>query len=92
MKRILSSFIIIGIVAALVVSISRAFFSDTETSTGNTFTAGAIDLKIDNTSYYRGEIHAETTWGLTDLAGHLFFNFNDIKPSDWGEDLSLIHI
>ena len=31
-----------------------AFFSDTETSQGNTFTAGAIDLLVDNESYYNG--------------------------------------
>ena len=31
-----------------------AFFSDTETSTGNTFTAGAIDLTIDNHAWYNG--------------------------------------
>src|SRR3989304_409587 len=32
--------------AALVIGATFAFFSDTETSTGNTFTAGALDLKI----------------------------------------------
>ena len=31
-----------------------AYFSDTETSTGNTFTAGSIDLKIDNHCWYNG--------------------------------------
>lgn len=31
-----------------------AFFSDSETSTGNTFTAGAIDLKVDSTQHYNG--------------------------------------
>lgn len=33
-----------------------AFFSDTETSTGNTFQAGAIDLKIDNECHYNGQV------------------------------------
>jgi len=33
----------------LVYGATQAFFSDTETSTGNTFTAGEIDLKIDHT-------------------------------------------
>jgi len=36
-----------------------AFFSDAETSTGNVFAAGAIDLKVDNESYYNGNVCAE---------------------------------
>lgn len=41
---------------ALVAGGTGAFFSDTETSTGNVFTAGAVDLKIDHTkAYYNGE-------------------------------------
>ena len=38
-------------VGALAVGATGAFFSDTETSTGNTFAAGDIDLQIDNESY-----------------------------------------
>lgn len=53
MPRILLS---LGVVAAGLTAIyvggTSAFFSDTETSTGNTFAAGAIDLKVDNDSYY----------------------------------------
>jgi len=49
-KKILISLSVIGLVAAIVVGGTIAYFSDTETSTGNTFTAGAIDLKVDNTS------------------------------------------
>lgn len=53
MKKILFSLILIaGSAAALSTGASGAFFSDTETSTGNTFAAGAIDLKIDNDSWY----------------------------------------
>lgn len=55
MKRLIFS---IGTVlfagGAIVVGATGAFFGDTETSTGNTFAAGAIDLKIDNDSYYNG--------------------------------------
>lgn len=42
--------------AALVAGATGAFFSDTETSTGNTFTAGAIDLKVDSTQHYNGNV------------------------------------
>lgn len=73
-----------------------AFFSDTETSTGNTFTAGAIDLKIDNESYVTnmdGDLVASpaTSWGIDEDMG-LFFNFLDIKPGDRGEDTISIHV
>lgn len=59
MKRIITSlFLITATVSALVVGATGAFFSDTEVSTGNTFAAGAIDLKIDNESYYNGNVCA----------------------------------
>jgi len=48
MKKILFSIAGIVAVAALVVTSTGALFSDTETSTGNVFTAGAIDLKVDH--------------------------------------------
>ena len=83
-------------VGAVVIGATGAFFSDTETSTGNTFTAGAIDLKIDNESYYNGVLNPETTWridyDLSDENGHQFFNFEDLKPGDWGEDTISLHI
>jgi predicted ribosomally synthesized peptide with SipW-like signal peptide len=53
-KILLSAFIVLGAGAALASGATGAFFSDTESSTGNTFAAGAIDLKIDNDSYYNG--------------------------------------
>lgn len=86
MKRLILSSAVISAVVLSAVAFSRAFFSDTETSQGNVLGAGKIDLKIDNESYYNGQKSDETTWSSSDLPGHLFFNFNDIKPSDWGED------
>ncbi len=69
-----------------------AFFSDTETSGGNTFAAGAIDLKVDNESYYNGVVSPNTSWLATDLTIEKFFNFLDLKPSDYGEDTISIHV
>ena len=46
MKKILISLAIIGVVAVIGVGATVAYFSDTETSTGNTFTAGTLDLKV----------------------------------------------
>ncbi len=51
-KKILLSAGMIVFVAAGALGMTGAFFSDVETSTGNTFTAGALDLKVDNTCHY----------------------------------------
>src|SRR3989338_4239495 len=51
MKKILYSAGLIVFVAALALGATGAFFSDSETSTGNILTAGAIDLQIDNEGY-----------------------------------------
>ena len=46
MKKIIISLAVVGAVAAAVVVGTTAFFSDTEQSTGNTFTAGTIDISV----------------------------------------------
>jgi len=118
MKKILLSLSMIAVVGVIVLGATGAFFSDTETSTGNTFTAGAIDLKVDNHSWYNGlectlggvwadpngnavgdpyledlvGEPCESSWELSDLNGHLFFNFKDLKPGDWEEDTISLHV
>lgn len=47
MKKILTSLVMIAAVGALVAGATGAFFSDTETSTGNTYAAGTIDISVD---------------------------------------------
>jgi predicted ribosomally synthesized peptide with SipW-like signal peptide len=47
MKKLITSIGIVGVVAAIAIGATVAYFSDTETSTGNTFTAGTLDLKVD---------------------------------------------
>jgi len=44
-KKLLISLSIIGIVAAIAIGGTIAYFSDVETSTGNTLTAGTLDLR-----------------------------------------------
>jgi predicted ribosomally synthesized peptide with SipW-like signal peptide len=85
-KKILISLSVIGAVAAIAVGGTIAYFSDTETSTGNTFTAGTLDLKVDSTCEYNGVQKGFCTWGPKDLTDELFFKFNDVKPGDSGED------
>ena len=91
-KKILISLSVIAAVAAIVIGGTVAYFSDVETSTGNTFTAGSIDLKIDNTSYLNGVLSPSTSWTLNDLTDQLFFNFSDLKPGDWGEDTVSMYV
>lgn len=91
MRKITLSLLLIGGVALAALGATGAFFSDTETSAGNTFEAGALDLKVDNSSYYNGATSSATTWAMDDLPGHLFFNFLDVKPDDYGEDTISLH-
>ena len=51
---------LIVFVTAAAVAGTGAFFSDTETSTGNTFTAGAVDLKVDSQQHYNGNVCTNT--------------------------------
>ena len=91
-KKIIISLSVIAAVAAIVIGGTVAFFSDTETSTGNIFTAGAIDLKISNESYVSNQTNGAleysqpTSWEAKDLTVEKFFEFNDLKPGDIGED------
>ena len=47
MRRILLSIIIIGVVAGMMGAGTFSYFSDVETSKGNTFSAGVLDLNVD---------------------------------------------
>ena len=57
-KSILLSLAIIGVVAVGVTGLTSLYFTDTETSEKNTFKAGELDLKIDNTCHYNGMVCA----------------------------------
>src|SRR4051812_33741846 len=61
-RKIMISLGAIVFVGALAIGSTGAFFSDSETSAGNTFTAGAIDLKVDSQSHYDGLICTNGTW------------------------------
>ncbi len=53
-SRILLALLLIIGAGGAVTGGTAAFFSDTESSIGNIFTAGEIDLLVDNDSYYNG--------------------------------------
>jgi predicted ribosomally synthesized peptide with SipW-like signal peptide len=65
MWKILKSSFVILLVAAAVGGGTYSLFSDTETSAGNTFTAGALDLKVDSESHYNGLVCTPGTDGNT---------------------------
>jgi len=93
MKRIFLSLALIAITSsALTFGATKAFFADSETSVANIFTAGAIDLLIDNESYYNGVFNANTSWSKNNLTIEKFFDFDDLKPGDYGEDTISIHV
>ncbi len=101
MKKILGRILLLGILVTTTIFATNAFFSDTETSVGNTFSTGELDLAIDNISYLNSSPFPGTTWQFASLndgngpgpdGSYLFFNFNDLKPDDEGEDTISLHV
>lgn len=62
MKRILLSVALVGAVTSAAVFATGAFFSDTETSEGNRFVSGAIDLLVDSEAHYAGMRCDDNQW------------------------------
>jgi len=62
MRKILTSLGMIAFAGAVVVGGTGAFFSDTETSTANVFTAGALDLKVDSVAHINGLVCFQDAW------------------------------
>lgn len=58
-----------AVAVAAVITGTNAFFGDQEVSSGNTFAAGAIDLQIDNESYYNGNVCDEVEVGVWQWVG-----------------------
>ena len=100
MKKILLSLATIAIVGIAATGLTVSFYGDTETSTGNTFTAGSVELKVDSTSHYNYMVctgdgtACDGSWQQKDLENGVdkFFNFTDIKPGDHGEDTISLHV
>ena len=67
-KKLLSSIGLVTLaISALFAGGTVSYFTDTEVSEGNVLAAGTLDLQIDNTSYYNGELWEGTTWNLANL-------------------------
>jgi spore coat-associated protein N len=66
-KKILLSILAI-IVALGVIGGAFAYFQDTETSSGNTFTAGTMDLKLTDNNETTPVDGVHVTWSMTNMA------------------------
>ena len=74
MKRIILSLSIVAVVAAAASIVTVSYFSDTETSSDNTFTTGTIDIAVDG----------ENPWDAT-----AEYAFSGLEPSD-DEDIDVM--
>ncbi|MFA7208790.1 MAG: TasA family protein [Parcubacteria group bacterium] len=80
MKKMIKSGLIVLAVAAIAGYGTYSFFSDTETSTGNNFTAGEIDLTVTHT-----DSATDGACTFDNTSGGPIFNCTDVKPGDAGE-------
>ena len=87
-KKILISLSVIGAVAAIAVGGTIAYFSDTETSKGNTFTAGELDLLVDIDGKVYNPFSIYTGVGPAGM----IFKAEDMKPGDDGEETISLHV
>jgi predicted ribosomally synthesized peptide with SipW-like signal peptide len=86
MRKILTAIFVVGLVATIAGAGIYAYFSDTETSTGNTFTAGTLDLKVSHTGVDPWSDGVTGTWTLANMKhgdetplGQVYFkNFGSI--------------
>jgi len=68
-KQILLSLGMVVFVGAVAAGATGAFFTDTAVATGNTFTAGSLDLKISKTSAVSGFADTKnSTWNFSAMA------------------------
>jgi len=66
MKKIIFSLAIIAAVGAIAIGATRAYFSDTETSAGNTFTAGTLSINLYNQNTTDALQFSLTNWAPGD--------------------------
>src|SRR3989338_10415158 len=87
-RKILLSSVVVVAAAAAVVGATTAFFSDTETSTGNVFTAGSIDIKVDSDCHYWnyvGDVEGADENGYVDV-GCGKVGANGVGVGQWSEN------
>lgn len=92
MKRVFLSLALIATTVGVVsLGATKAFFTDKETASGS-FVAGAIDLLVGSNSFYNGIQNLQTSWEKKDLTLEKFFDFDDLKPGDYGSDTVTLYV
>ena len=95
MKQVAMSFGMLAFVGAVVVGGTGAFFSDTETSAGNVFTAGSVSISLLNPGYthtWLGDSGSDPGDQNDYFFNHVnsgsddgpYFVMSDLKPGDHG--------
>ena len=86
MKAVLYSLVVLALVGGLVGGGLFAYFSDTETSSGNTFTAGTIDIEITGGGNVGGYTGVEPDLVPVDFkpceVGYLEFTVENVGQND----------
>ena len=79
-KKLLLLTLALLLVAGMAGTGTFAYFQDTETSTGNTFTAGTLDLKIKDGGLYWSDGIATAEWALSNMKpGDTAYGSVDLK-------------
>jgi len=94
MKKIIVSLAIIAVVGAIVVGATTAYFSDTETSKGNTFSAGTIDIRVegDNFTWTQPAVLEDMKPCYTDYFNFTIYNDgSDPNPVNVWKKLTGLH-
>jgi predicted ribosomally synthesized peptide with SipW-like signal peptide len=87
-RKIPIGFLIVGLVAALAAAGLYAYFSDTETSSGNTFTAGTLDLKMQVDTVWGDDGVAYARWSGSNMAPGDILGSATIRLKEFGTILA----
>lgn len=82
-RKTLLSIMAIGLLVMLSGTGTYALFSDTETSTGNTFTAGTFDLKVSDIDEGIGD-GVTATWTASDMKPGTTIGPYSVTLQNWG--------
>lgn len=93
MIKIIKSLALVMAVGAIATGATWSFFSDEEKSTGNAFTAGEINLRVDSESHYNGMMCEGGVWveddNCEELSGDLISNGSFETGTDPGVFVTL---
>ncbi len=95
LKRFYKSLIIIAIIATMGGYEAYACFVQGQEPIWNTYSKKKLDLEIDYAGYYNKDVDGNPNaghWRQKDLTHQKFFNFDDVKPGDWGEGTISLHL